>query len=80
MAAVKLHEFCLYKLRRVFIACNYDFLSFAAYGFKNEVKDFINAITVKAFSNYEVFILDIVLDNFLIDFICVFLIRSFLFR
>ena len=79
MAAVKFHEFCLYKLRRVFIACNYDFLSFAAYGFKNEVKDFIDAITVKAFSVYEVFILDIVLDNFLIDFVCFSLFRFLLF-
>ena len=80
MAAVKLHEFCLYKLRRVFIACNYDFLSFAAYGFKNEVKDFINAITIKSLCIDEVFIIDIVLYNFLIDFVYVFLIRSILFR
>ena len=76
MAAVKLHKFCLYKLRRVFIACNQDFLSFAAYGFKNDVKDFINTITFKAFFVYEVLILDIVLDNFFIDFVCVFLFLS----
>ena len=80
MAAVKLHEFCLYKLRRVFIACNYDFLSFAAYGFKNQVKNFINAITIKAFCVYEVSILDIVLDKFLIDFVCIFFFLSILFR
>ena len=54
-------------------------LSFAAYSFKNEVKDFIDAITVKAFCTYEVFILDIVLDNFLIDFVGVFLFLSVLF-
>lgn len=54
--------------------------SFAAYGFKNEVKNFINAITVKAFCVYEVFILDIVLDKFLIDFVCIFFFLSILFR
>ena len=80
MAAIKLHKFCLYKLCRVFIACNHDFLSFAAYGFKNQVKDFIDTITVKTFCIYEVFILNIVFDNFLIDFVYVFLFRSFLFR
>ena len=79
MAAVKLHEFCLYMLRRVFITCNQDFLSFAAYSFKNKVKDCIDAITVKAFCAYEVFILDIVLDNFLIDFVCFSLFRFLLF-
>ena len=70
MAAVKLHKFCLYKFRRVFIASNQDFLSFATYGFKNQVKDFINTITVKAFCVYEVFVLDIVLNNFFIFCMC----------
>ncbi len=54
--------------------------SFAAYGFKNEVKNFINAITIKAFCVYEVSILDIVLDKFLIDFVCIFFFLSILFR
>ena len=54
--------------------------SFAAYGFKNQVKNFINAITIKAFCVYEVFILDIVLDKFLIDFVCIFFFLSILFR
>ena len=54
--------------------------SFAAYGFKNQVKDFINAITIKAFCVYEVSILDIVLDKFLIDFVCIFFFLSILFR
>lgn len=54
--------------------------SFAAYGFKNQVKNFINAITIKAFCVYEVSILDIVLDKFLIDFVCIFFFLSILFR
>ena len=54
--------------------------SFAAYGFKNQVKNFINAITIKAFCVYEVSILDIVLDKFLIDFVCIFFFLSSLFR
>lgn len=54
--------------------------SFAAYGFKNQVKNFINAITIKAFCVYEVSILDIVLDKFLIDFVCIFFFFSILFR
>ena len=54
--------------------------SFAAYGFKNQVKNFINAITLKAFCVYEVSILDIVLDKFLIDFVCIFFFLSILFR
>ena len=54
--------------------------SFAAYGFKNQVKNFINAITIKAFCVYEVCILDIVLDKFLIDFVCIFFFLSILFR
>lgn len=54
--------------------------SFAAYGFKNQVKNFINAITFKAFCVYEVSILDIVLDKFLIDFVCIFFFLSILFR
>lgn len=53
---------------------------FAAYGFKNQVKNFINAITIKAFCVYEVSILDIVLDKFLIDFVCIFFFLSILFR
>ena len=53
--------------------------SFAAYGFKNQVKNFINAITIKAFCVYEVSILDIVLDKFLIDFVCIFFFLSILF-
>ena len=40
----------------------------------------ISGITVKSFCVYEVFILDIVLDNFLIDFVCIFLFLSVLFR
>ena len=54
--------------------------SFAAYGFKNQVKNFINAITIKAFCVYEVSILDIVLDKSLIDFVCIFFFLSILFR
>ena len=54
--------------------------SFAAYGFKNQVKNFINAITIKAFCVYEVSILDIVLDKFLIEFVCIFFFLSILFR
>ena len=54
--------------------------SFAAYGFKNQVKNFINASTIKAFCVYEVSILDIVLDKFLIDFVCIFFFLSILFR
>lgn len=54
--------------------------SFATYGFKNQVKNFINAITIKAFCVYEVSILDIVLDKFLIDFVCIFFFLSILFR
>lgn len=54
--------------------------SFAEYGFKNQVKNFINAITIKAFCVYEVSILDIVLDKFLIDFVCIFFFLSILFR
>lgn len=54
--------------------------SFAAYGFKNQVKNFINAITIKAFCVYEVSILDIVLDKFLIDFVCILFFLSILFR
>ena len=54
--------------------------SFAAYGFKNQVKNFITAITIKAFCVYEVSILDIVLDKFLIDFVCIFFFLSILFR
>ena len=54
--------------------------SCAAYGFKNQVKNFINAITIKAFCVYEVSILDIVLDKFLIDFVCIFFFLSILFR
>lgn len=54
--------------------------SFAAYGFKNQVKNFINAITIKAFCVYEVSILDIVLDKFLMDFVCIFFFLSILFR
>lgn len=54
--------------------------SFAAYGFKNQVKNFINAITIKAFCVYEVSILDIVLDKFLIDFVCIFFFLSILFQ
>ena len=79
MTAVKLHKFCFYKLRRVFITCNQNTFSFDAYGLKNQVKNFIDAITVKSFCIYEVFILDIVLDNFLIDFVCFSLFRFLLF-
>ena len=55
-------------------------VAFSAYGFKNQVKNFINAITIKAFCVYEVSILDIVLDKFLIDFVCIFFFLSILFR
>ena len=51
--------------------------SFAAYGFKNQVKNFINAITIKAFCVYEVSILDIVLDKFLFYLFFLFLIDQF---
>ncbi|EQJ59546.1 hypothetical protein QSK_1018 [Clostridioides difficile P29] len=71
MFAVQFHKFCFYKLCRVVVPGDTDCSSFGADGFKNKGKDFLYPVPVKVSVLYQIVVLDIVLDDFLIHAICV---------
>ena len=66
MLAVQLHKLCFYKLCRVVVPCDTDCSSFGADGFKDKGKDFLYPVPVKVSVLYQIVVLDIVLDDFLI--------------
>ena len=69
--AVQFHKFCFYKLCRVVVPGDTDCSSFGADSFKNKGKDFLYPVPVKVSVLYQIVVLDIVLDDFLIHAICV---------
>ena len=71
MFAVQFHKFCFYKLCRVVVPGDTDCSSFGADGFKNKGKDFLYPVPVKVSVLYQIVVLDIVLDDFLIHAVCV---------
>ena len=71
MFAVQFHKFCFYKLCRVVVPGDTDCSSFGADSFKNKGKDFLYPVPVKVSILYQIVVLDIVLDDFLIHAICV---------
>ena len=71
VAAVQLHKLALYKLCRVVVPGDTDFLSCGADGFKDNVNDFVKTFPVCAAALHENVIVDIVLDDFLIHPVCV---------
>lgn len=76
MQTVELHKLCLYQLCRVVVPGNTDRLSCAAYRFKDQINDFVDTLFLIAVILNEDVILDIVLDDFLINPVCVVLFLS----
>ena len=79
VAAVQLHKLCFHKFCRVIVPGDTDSLSPGADGFKDKVYNPVQAVFVSVGVLDEMLILDIVLDNFLIDFVCFSLFRFLLF-
>ncbi|EQG53769.1 hypothetical protein QIY_1015 [Clostridioides difficile DA00141] len=71
MFAVQFHKPCFYKLCRVVVPGDTDCFSFGADGFKNKGKDFLYPVPVKVSVLYQIVVLNIVLDDFLIHAVCV---------
>ena len=80
MLAIQLHKLCFYKLCRVVVPCDTDCPSFGADGFKDKGNDFLYPVPVKVSVLYQIVVLDIVLDDFLIHSVCVCRFRSLPFR
>jgi len=80
MAAVELQKLRFHKLGGIIVTGDADCLSCRADGFKDKVNDFVQAAFIKAIVCNKVVVLDIVLDNFLVNPVCVVRFASFPFR
>ena len=80
VTAVELHKLCLDKLCRVIVPGDTDCLSLAAYRFKDNRNNFVQTVFVYLPVAYKMVLLDIVLDYFLINAVCVCRFLSFPFR
>ena len=80
VTAVELHKLCLDKLCRVIVPGDTDCLSLAAYRFKDNRNNFVQTVFVYLPVAYKMVVLDIVLDDFLINAVCVCRFLSFPFR